>query len=94
MRSWNSGGKAPVSMNDATWPTFIAAPFIWPEHVEDLLGRLHLAALCRGRAAALLAAREVRGLGGVAARRLAAGQPADLRGAPHPAGRDGPSPSE
>jgi hypothetical protein len=30
MRSWNSGGKAPVSMNDATWPTFIAAPFIWP----------------------------------------------------------------
>ena len=30
MRSWNSGGKAPVSMNEATWPTFIAAPFIWP----------------------------------------------------------------
>ena len=29
-RSWNSGGKAPVSMNEATWPTFIAAPFIWP----------------------------------------------------------------
>ena len=30
MRSWNSGGKAPVSMNEATCPTFIAAPFIWP----------------------------------------------------------------
>ena len=30
MRSWNSGGNAPVSMKDATWPTFIAAPFIWP----------------------------------------------------------------
>ena len=30
MRSWNSGGNAPVSMNDATWPTFIAAPFICP----------------------------------------------------------------
>ena len=30
MCSWNSGGNAPVSMNDATWPTFMAAPFIWP----------------------------------------------------------------
>jgi hypothetical protein len=30
IRSWNSGGNAPVSMNDATCPTFIAAPFIWP----------------------------------------------------------------
>ena len=30
MRSWNSGGKAPVSMNEATCPTFMAAPFIWP----------------------------------------------------------------
>ena len=29
-RSWNSGGNAPVSMNEATWPTFIAAPFICP----------------------------------------------------------------
>jgi len=30
MRSWNSGGKAPVSTNEATWPTFIAAPFMFP----------------------------------------------------------------
>ncbi len=30
IRSWNSSGKAPVSMNDATWPTFIAAPFMLP----------------------------------------------------------------
>ncbi len=30
MRSWDSSGKAPVSMNDATWPTFIAAPFMFP----------------------------------------------------------------
>ena len=30
MRSWNSGGKAPVSMNETTWPTFMAAPFICP----------------------------------------------------------------
>src|SRR3954454_18147919 len=30
MRSWNSGGKAPVSTKEATWPTFIAAPFMFP----------------------------------------------------------------
>ena len=29
-RSCTSGGSAPVSMNEVTWPTFIAAPFIWP----------------------------------------------------------------
>ena len=56
------------------------------EHVEDLLGRLHLAAR-RGGVPRLLAAREVRRLRGVAARGLAAGQLPDLRGSPNPAGR-------
>ena len=54
-------------MNDATWPTFIAAPFIVPEHLDDLLGGLDLAPL-GGRAAAVLVARQVGGLGGVVAR--------------------------
>ncbi len=30
IRCWNSSGKAPVSMNEATCPTFIAAPFMLP----------------------------------------------------------------
>ena len=30
MRAWDSSGKAPVSMKEATWPTFIAAPFMFP----------------------------------------------------------------
>ena len=86
-RAWNSGGSVPVSTNEATWPTFIAAPFIVPEHVEDLLRRLHLAPLGR-LAAAFLRAGEVRRLGRIGARRLAAGEPAELRGAPQAAGRD------
>ena len=29
-RSVTSGGSEPLSRKEATWPTFIAAPFIWP----------------------------------------------------------------
>ncbi len=84
MRSWNSGGKAPVSMNDATWPTFIAAPFIWPSTSTIC------SAACSWRRSAAAwravgAAREVGRLGGVVARRLAAGELAHLGGAAHPA---------
>ena len=77
----------PVSTNEATWPNFIAAPFIWPEHVEDALGRLQLALLGR-RAALLLRARQIGGAAGIGARGLAAGEPAEARGAPQAAGRD------
>ena len=57
------------------------------EHVQHALGRLQLALLGRGPAL-LLRAGEVGGAGGVGAGRLAAGQPAEARGAAQPAGRD------
>ena len=48
---WNSSryssGTIPTSRNDSTCPTFIAAPFIVPSAVDDLLGRLDVAALER-----------------------------------------------
>ena len=46
---WNSSryssGTSPMSRNDITCPTFIAAPFIVPRAVDDLLGRLDVAPL-------------------------------------------------
>ena len=46
--SSNSGGKAPVSMNDATCPTFMAAPFICPSTSKICSA----ASICRRSAAA------------------------------------------
>ena len=92
MRSWDSSGNAPVSMNDATWPTFIAAPFMFPS-----TSRICSAASAWRRdgrlAPPVLVARQVRGLRGVVARGLAAGQPGHLRRAPDPPGGDRRCPS-
>ena len=77
-------------MNDATWPTFIAAPFIWPSTSKICSA----ASACRRSEAAR---RPVGGAGDVGrprrvvARRLAAGEPAELRRPPQPAGRIEPS---
>ena len=56
-----SGGRNSVSMNEASWPIFIAAPFIRPERLDHPLRGLEVAALQRlgGRSGerAMLAAR-------------------------------------
>ena len=70
-------------MKEATWPTFIAAPFIWPS-TSKICSAASIWRRTAASRATLLGAGQVGGLGRVAARRLAAGQPADL-GRPPPA---------
>ena len=76
---WNSSrcssGTRPTSRNDITWPSFIAAPFIVPSAVDDLLGGLEVAPLERP-ARRLLGAREVGRARAGLLDRLAGRQPA------------------
>ena len=87
MRSCISGGNAPVSTNEATWPTFIAAPFMFPSTSKICSA---VSSWRRSAAALRPSFERVRfaALRGVGARRLAAGEPADLGGAADPARRD------